>query len=311
MGESHNYYKISISGDLGSGKSTISKLLREKLSFDLYSMGEAWRSLAAKYNMSILELNKYSETHPLDEEMDQAMAAKAGALQNIIFDSRLAWHFIPQSFKIHLTVDPMIAATRIFNDKRGDAEDYVDVTEAYQKINQRRISENNRYIHKYGIDCSQLNHYNLVVDTSHASPESIATLIIHKFDDWIKGRPFAGHWISPRTPFPTRNINEIDRKQIDLLTNSIATEGFKEIYPLSLVAMDGFYYIYDGHKRASAALLKENHLIPVAIIAEASDTLPSGEPTRNFISKMVSLPNIHHWEEFHQFRYPQYPAPKN
>jgi cytidylate kinase len=307
MSESQTFFKICISGDLGSGKSTISKLLREKLSFDLYSMGEAWRSLAAKYNMTILELNKYSETHPLDEEMDQAMTAAAGAPHNIIFDSRLAWHFIPNSFKIHLTVDPMIAATRIFNDKRGEAEGYADVTEAYEKINQRRISENVRYIQKYGLDCSQLDHYNLVVDTSHASPESIAAVIITKFQNWAKGQPFAGHWLSPRTPFPTCDIGGVNRKQVDLLTNSITTHGFMENYPLSLVTMDGFYYIYDGHQRASAALLNGNHLVPVTVIAKTSEKVPSGETARDYIDKQYSLPNIHHWEDFHHFKYPQYP----
>lgn len=307
MSESQTYFKICISGDLGSGKSTISKLLREKLSFNLYSMGEAWRSLAAKYNMTILELNKYSETHPLDEEMDQAMTAMAGTPQNIIFDSRLAWHFIPNSFKIHLTVDPMIAATRIFNDKRGEAEGYADVNEAFEKINQRRISENNRYIHKYGLDCSQLEHYNLVVDTSHAPPESIAGMIIAKFQDWAKGQSFAKHWLSPRTPFPTCDIDKLDRKQIDFLTISIAKDGFMENCPLSLITVDGFYYIYDGHKRASAALLKESHLVPVTVIARASEKVPSGETARDYIDKLYSLSNIHHWENFHQFKYPQYP----
>lgn len=307
MSESQNYYKIAISGDLGSGKSTISKLLREKLSFELYSMGEAWRNLAAKYNMSILELNKYSETHPLDEEMDQAMAAMAGTPKNIIFDSRLAWHFIPNSFKIHLTVDPMIAATRIFNDKRGDAEGYADVNEAYEKIKQRRISENNRYIQKYHLDCSLLEHYNLVVDTSHAPPESIAALIIDKFNHWVSGQSFAGHWLSPRTPFPTCDVGDLDRKRIELLRNLIATESFMENFPLSLMAMEGFYYIYDGHQRTSAALMNENHLIPVTIIARDFDKLPEGETARDYIHKRFSLPNIRQWEDLHQFRYPQYP----
>lgn len=307
MTEAKKYFKIAISGDLGSGKSTISKLLQQKLSFNLYSMGEAWRNLAAKYNMTILELNKYSETHPLDEEMDQAMAAQADAYQNIIFDSRLAWHFIPNSFKIHLTVDPMIAATRIFNDHRGEAEGYADVTEAYEKINQRRISENNRYIHKYGLDCSQYEHYNLIVDTSHAPPESIAATIIAKFNDWAQGRNFARHWLSPRTPFPMCDIRKLDRKHIDLLKNSIASDGFMESYPLSLLKAEGFYYIYDGHMRASAALLNENHLVPVTLIAKDSEKAPGGETARDYIDKLYSLPNTHLWEDFHQFRYPQYP----
>lgn len=307
MSESQSFYKIAISGDLGSGKSTISKLLRDKLSFSLYSMGEAWRNLAAKYNMSILELNQYSETHPLDEEMDQSMAAMAGAPQNIIFDSRLAWHFIPNSFKIHLTVDPMIAATRIFNDKRGNAEGYADIAEAYEKINQRRISENNRYIHKYHLDCSALEHYDLVVDTSHAPPESISSIIIAKFNNWVLGQPFAGHWLSPRTPFPTCDVGRLDRRQIEALRNSIATECFMENFPLSLIMVESFYYIYDGHKRASAALMNENHLIPVTVIAKESDKLPEGETARDYTQKLYSMANIRRWEDMHQFRYPQYP----
>ena len=160
--------KLAISGDLGSGKSTICKLLQEQLGFRLFSMGEAWRQLAEKYQLTILELNKYSETHPLDEEMDRTMAALSDAPESIIFDSRLAWYFIPNSFKIHLTVDPEIAARRIFNDKRrGDAEEYLSVAEAKQKILERKQSENLRYLNKYGIDCSKLANYNLVIDTTN------------------------------------------------------------------------------------------------------------------------------------------------
>lgn len=306
MAEAQTYFKIAISGDLGSGKSTICKFLQEKLLFNRYSMGEAWRTLAAKYKMTILELNKYSESHSLDEEMDQVMATMAGIPQNIIFDARLAWHFIPNSFKIHLTVNPLIAAARIFNDKRGEAEGYTDVTETYEKVKQRKISENNRYIQKYGLDCSQYRNYDLIVDTSHA-PESIAALIIAKFNTWTKVQAFAGHWLSPRTPFPTWNIRQLDQEQIQLILRSMAIDGFKENYPISLCMVDDFYYIYDGHNRTSAALLNESYLIPINIIAKTSEKLPNGEFAADYIVKLHNQSNIHAWEDLHHFRFPQYP----
>ncbi len=177
--------KIAVSGDLGSGKSTVCKLLLAKLpGFRLYSMGEAWRKLAEERGMTILELNQYSETHPLDEEMDRRMAEIGQGPEPIIFDSRLAWHFVPHSLKVHLTVDPEVAAERIFNDRRrGDAEEYASIGEALQKIRDRKESEKARYLQKYGIDNTDLGNYDLVVDTSAQSPEEIAGIIVAAFQE--------------------------------------------------------------------------------------------------------------------------------
>jgi cytidylate kinase len=177
--------KIAISGDLGSGKSTVCKLLLAKLpGFRLYSMGEAWRKLAEERGMTILELNQYSETHPLDEEMDRNMAEMGRTPERIIFDSRLAWHFVPHSLKVHLTVDPRVAAERIYNDRRrGDAEEYASVEEALQKIRDRKESEKTRYLKKYGIDNTNLANYDLVIDTSERTPEEIAGIIVAAFNE--------------------------------------------------------------------------------------------------------------------------------
>ena len=178
--------KIAVSGDLGSGKSTVCKLLLQKLpEFRIYSMGEAWRKLAEDRKMTILELNRYSETHPLDEEMDEAMARMGKAPEPIIFDSRLGWYFVPHSFKVHLTVDPRAAATRIFNDhRRGDAEEYASVDEAMQKILARHQSEKQRYLKKYGIDCTDPHNYHLIIDTTHQTPEEVAEVIVDRFKVW-------------------------------------------------------------------------------------------------------------------------------
>lgn len=148
-------------------------------------MGEAWRQLAQQRGLSILELNQYSETHPLDEQMDQVLIDLATAPEPIIFDSRLAWHFVPQSFKVYLTVSPEVAAARIFNDQqRSGAESYQDLAQAYQQIVARRQSENQRYQQKYGIDCASPANYDLVVDTSDLTPAVVAKIIEESFKTW-------------------------------------------------------------------------------------------------------------------------------
>jgi cytidylate kinase len=62
---------ISITGDLGSGKSTVSDLLLKSLNYEYIYTGKIQREIARRYNMTTLELNQYSETHPeIDEEID-------------------------------------------------------------------------------------------------------------------------------------------------------------------------------------------------------------------------------------------------
>ncbi|GHV69231.1 hypothetical protein FACS1894199_17630 [Bacteroidia bacterium] len=169
---------ISITGDLGSGKSTVSALLCEQLKYDYIYTGDIQRQIAAKYKMTTTELNKYSETHPeIDEEID-AMFKSLSHSENLIVDSRLAWFFIPDSFAVYLKTDLLIAAERITNDTKRKSENYTSKEEAAQNITKRKASENKRYKELYGADCSNLCNFHCVVDTSHLTPQEVAEAII-------------------------------------------------------------------------------------------------------------------------------------
>lgn len=173
--------KISITGDLGSGKSTVCSIIKEKYGYTVYSTGAIQRSLAEKYSMTTLQFNKYMETHPeIDEEIDTTLTQIGKQNDNIIFDSRMAWHFVPDSFKVYLSVEVDTAADRIMEAQRGNVETYANHEDAKAKILQRKASENHRYITKYGVDCSNLNNYDIVVDATHATPEEVADKIINQ-----------------------------------------------------------------------------------------------------------------------------------
>ena len=106
--------KISITGDLGSGKSTVCRYLKENFGLNVYSIGQIQRSLAAKYNMDILAFNKYMESHPeIDEEIDTELTAIGKRDEDMVLDSRMAWHFVPDTFKVYLSVDLDEAARRL------------------------------------------------------------------------------------------------------------------------------------------------------------------------------------------------------
>ena len=50
--------RITISGKAGSGKSTVAKLLSEKLNLRHYSIGDLMRAIADEKGLNLLELNK-------------------------------------------------------------------------------------------------------------------------------------------------------------------------------------------------------------------------------------------------------------
>ncbi len=180
------YHKISLTGDLGSGKSHLSRLLAEKLGFRIVSTGFIQREIATKYGMSTLELNEYTQTHPeIDEEIDQRVTDLQEARESLIFDSRLAWHFAPKSFKVYLTVDVEEAAHRIFFDQRT-SENYHDIAEARNQIIARRKSELERFKRFYEVDYSDFSNYDVVVDTTGAKPEDVCDKILAAFKDWVK-----------------------------------------------------------------------------------------------------------------------------
>ena len=93
-----------------------------------------------------------------------------------IIDSRLAFNNIPEAFSVRLTTNADVAGKRLFNDKSRGKEDnqYQNIEEAKMEREERRIGEKERYLKRYGVDLEDENNYDLIIDTSYASPSDIA-----------------------------------------------------------------------------------------------------------------------------------------
>ncbi|MCP4663341.1 MAG: AAA family ATPase [bacterium] len=288
MSEASPYPKMSITGDIGSGKSVITGLLGEDTGYRLYSTGQMQREIAARRGMSTLELNRYAETHPeIDEEIDSASRALRSKPEAFIIDSRIAWNFIPESFKVYLVVDVNIAASRILSDNIRQTESYEDLATAREDIRRRRRSEKDRFLEMYDIDLLDLNNYDLVVDTSCSSPQEIATVILRAFRSWTNGRPVDKVWLPPKLLLPTREFD------------SPADESVVEI----LRAGD-FYFILDGHRRASAALSDGISLLPAEIVSWNREDAAPGPSTDELVKKYYQPERVEAWERRHGFKFP-------
>ena len=183
---------ITICGGLGSGKSSTAKLVAQKLGFKHFSSGDLFRETGLELGLSINGINKRAETDP---DIDYRTDEKLRGLRNeekIVIDSRTAFHWIPESFKVYLDLPPEIAKTRILNsikeDKlRQDSEQISSSEEAYNKMRERFASEQKRYWDLYKINNANKNQYDLIVDTNKNNLEQVVDIVISEYKKWIKG----------------------------------------------------------------------------------------------------------------------------
>lgn len=171
--------KITISGRAGSGKSTVAKIMAKELSLAHYSTGDFMRELAAERKMSLLELSREAEKDPsVDREIDKRTEELGRTKDNFIIDSRLAFHFIPDSIKVFLDVGLKEAARRIFHDLRPNEKENISQDETAKNIQKREFSEKQRYKQYYNLNPYDRKSYDLVIDTTGISPKEVADSII-------------------------------------------------------------------------------------------------------------------------------------
>lgn len=177
--------KLSLTGDLGSGKTTVGEILTKKFNLKKVSIGEILRELASENGMDVVEFNKYMETHPeFDSLLDNKLKTYENKDGNYLFDSRLAWHFVPSSFAVYMKADIKTSAERIYSADRI-TEVYSSVLDAEEKIKSRRISEAQRYKSLYNVDIMDFSNYDFVIDTDDKTPMQIALEIEKAFLVWL------------------------------------------------------------------------------------------------------------------------------
>ena len=301
---------ISITGDLGSGKSTVSDILCKRLNYEYVYTGKIQREIANRYNMTTLELNKYSETHPeIDDEIDSTFKS-LNELANLIIDSRMAWFFVPKSFKVFLKTNLIISATRISNDRQRNNEKYLSNEDAVSKIIARKASENKRYMELYGVNCANLFNFNLIIDTSFTPPEKVADIILAEYNSWLVSGECSKSFLSPINLYPTQSIRGLGDEYYKSIQNDMAVNGYDSDFPIIAVNINSFDYIFDGHKRTSSSIQNNIDLIPV-VYQDENHCFLKGLTYREEIQNLVRLSFFYDWEDCHSFNYLIYPTMKD
>lgn len=182
---------ITISGAPGSGKSSTSDLVAQKLGFQRFSSGDFFRKIGLNLGISLGEVSKRAETDPLIDKMTDDEIKKVGGMEGVVIDSRLAFHWVPESLKVYLDLPPEIAKERILNNLkenmlRRQSEVSSTMEEIYEKIVSRLESEKKRYRELYGIDHTNKNNYDLIIDTDKNNLEQVVDIIVLGYKKWIE-----------------------------------------------------------------------------------------------------------------------------
>lgn len=253
--------KISLAGDLGSGKSTVSKILIDRLGAEYYSTGAIVRSIAEKHGMSVVELNVYMETHPeIDHEIDDGLKALSDVDKLLIIDSRMAWHFTKGTFKVYLSADPETSALRIMSANRVGEHAHT-LEDTIKETKARRESEKKRYMTQYGVDIKNLMNYSTIIDTSHATPEEVAERLIESFSEWKLDKTKKSAYVTPeRLYYPD---DSADSEAVAEL--SARLEAGEKIPEVTVIEKDGEFYLDSGLESALAYSFNMNTFIPVRL----------------------------------------------
>lgn len=175
---------ITLSGVPGAGKSTIKALLAERLNYKAHSMGDMRGEMAKARGLTIDEFNALGmDSIETDQAADAFQTELGNKEDDFVIDGWLSWHFIPQSFKVFLTVDPLIGAERIFadrqkNPKRADEPQYQSVTETLKILEDRVRQTNERYHKWYKVQFLNPDNYDLVIDTSKLTDTQVLEQIL-------------------------------------------------------------------------------------------------------------------------------------
>lgn len=261
-------YKISLAGDLGSGKSTVAAMLMEKYpNLSYYSTGALMREIAKKHGFTIEELNVYMETHPeIDREIDDGLCRLSDDERDLIIDSRMAWHFVKNTFKVYLSCDMETSAARILAAKR-DEEPFASFNDALEGIKGRRASEKKRYEEQYGVDIKDMSNYDLVLDTTYIKPEEVVEYLSEALEAWKQNKSYKGCFICPERLM--YDSDEVDMETAARLSDKLEEVGVCD--EITLSEDNGSFYIEAGTNSALAYSLCSYPLVPARLIKKNPD----------------------------------------
>ena len=165
---------ITISGPIGSGKSTAARALAEELDYEHVSGGDIFRSLADERGYTPLEFNKLAEEDDqIDRDLDRRLRQTAREEDDLVLESRLSGWMAGEYADIRVWLD----APETVRAGRVAEREGTPIDEAKRTLHARAESEVVRYRRYYDIDFTDPSIYDLSVNTARWGPEGVREIV--------------------------------------------------------------------------------------------------------------------------------------
>lgn len=161
------------------------------LVYTRYSSGDFVREITKKKKMTLAEYNTKAEQQPqMDHEVDEKLRDLRDH-NDIVIDSRLGFYWIPESFKVYLDLDADVAIARIYRDatlntmRSTAGESSTSMDDIVAQVEERMQNERRRFKKLYGVNPFSIEHFDLVIDTSRHSPQTVALTVFDTYKKWL------------------------------------------------------------------------------------------------------------------------------
>lgn len=179
---------ITIAGSLGSGKSSTARAVASALGFRHFSSGDLFRQLAVERGESIEAMNISAEVQrDIDLKVDDLLQDMYRTEERLVIDSRMAWRWMPYSFKVFLVLDSDTAAERIFSHLQEEgrmSEEAKSVQEVRASIDRRFASEQKRYAALYGVSATDPSNFDIVINTKQNDLKTVTAIVSAAYHAW-------------------------------------------------------------------------------------------------------------------------------
>jgi CMP/dCMP kinase len=170
---------LTIGGLPGTGTTTACRSLEKQTGLPYVYAGQIFRDMAKAKAMTLEQFGRYCEEHA---EVDRSIDDRQVELLKgppILLEGRMSGFLAHRehlpAYKVWFTCDPWVRADRIVRREGGEIEDRME------QSRRREESERTRYIAYYGYDPTDLSVYDLVLDSTHKTPEEVVEEVLRGY----------------------------------------------------------------------------------------------------------------------------------